>query len=217
VTARIRVLLVDDQPLFREGLAALLSRVPEIEIAGESANGREAVDAVAELTPDVVLMDLRMPGMDGVTATRALTTRYPAVRVLALTTFDDDELIFEALRAGAAGYLLKDSPLERLVEAVGVAATGQSFLQPSVATKVIAELARRDPPPAPASAEIEALSERERAVLGELARGASNREIARRLQLAEGTVKNYVSAILAKLDAPDRINAALKARDLGLV
>jgi DNA-binding NarL/FixJ family response regulator len=214
----IRVLVVDDQDLFREGVVTLLSARDGLEVVGEAADGREAVEAVARLRPAVVLMDLRMPVLDGVAATREIAERYPEIRVIVLTTFDDDEEVFEALRAGAAGYLLKDVSSEKLAEAIRVAASGESFLQPSIASKVLAELNRR--PPRPASAEralLEPLSERELDVLRHLARGASNREIARRVHLAEGTVKNYVSSILAKLGAPDRTAAALKARDLGLV
>lgn len=214
----IRVLVVDDQDLFREGVVTLLSARDGLEVVGEAADGREAVEAVARLRPAVILMDLRMPVLDGVAATREIAERYPESRVIVLTTFDDDEEVFDALRAGAAGYLLKDVSSEKLAEAIRVAARGESFLQPSIASKVLAELNRR--PPSPASAEralLEPLSERELDVLRNLARGASNREIARRVHLAEGTVKNYVSSILAKLGAPDRTAAALKARDLGLV
>jgi DNA-binding NarL/FixJ family response regulator len=157
-----------------------------------------------------------MPGMDGVEATRRLRVQLPACRVVALTTFEDDELVFEVLRAGAVGYLLKDAPVARLVEAILAAARGESVLQPSVASKVIAELARRSSPPAAPSA-LDKLSERERDVLRLLARGASNKEIAAALFVTEGTVKNHVTSILAKLEVADRTQAALRARELGVV
>lgn len=216
--APIRVLVVDDQALFREGVVTLLSAQEGVEVVGEAADGREALELVAGLSPAVVLMDLRMPGLDGVAATREIASRHPRVRVIVLTTFDDDDEVFDALRAGAAGYLLKDVSSEKLAEAIRVAASGESFLQPSIASKVLAELNRR--PARPTSGEralVEPLTERELEILRHLARGASNREIAQRVYLAEGTVKNYVSSILGKLGAPDRTAAALKARDLGIV
>jgi len=212
------VLLVDDQALFREGIATLLSLYPDIEVVGEAADGASAVAQVAELRPDIVLMDLRMPVLGGIGATQRLAERYPEVRVLVLTTFDDDEEIFPALRAGAAGYLLKDCPSSVLANAIRAAAGGEPVLHPSVAAKVIAELNRRSPPPGDANSGLpEPLSARELEVLRALAAGGANREIARRLGLAEGTVKNHVTTILAKLDVPDRTRAALRARDLGLL
>jgi DNA-binding NarL/FixJ family response regulator len=211
----IRVLLVDDQSLFREGLRTLLSVQPGFEVVGEAADGEEALQLAAALKPDVVLMDVRMPVLDGVAATRRLHTSQPDCRVIVLTTFDDDEYVFEGLRAGAAGYLLKDAPSEKLFEAIRAAARGESFLQPSVAAKVVAEftrLAPTRPQPLP-----EPLSERELEILRELARGASNREIAQKLVIAEGTVKNHVTSVLSKLGVSDRTQAALKAKDLGVV
>ena len=214
----VRVLLVDDQRLFREGLATLLSVHEDLEVVGEAADGREAVERVRALRPDVVLMDLRMPRMDGVAATREIRSLTADAEILVLTTFDDDEDVFRALRAGAAGYLLKDCPPEQLTEAIRAAARGESFLQPSVASKVVAELNRLRPRDATPNRSLpDPLSERELDVLREVARGLGNREIAATLHLAEGTVKNYVSVILAKLDVPDRTRAALKARELGLV
>ena len=213
----VRVLLADDQALFREALGVLLGVRPEVEVVGEAADGGEAVRMAAELRPDVVLMDLRMPVLDGIGATRRLSREQPGVRVIALTTFDDDEDVFAALRAGAVGYLLKDVSADGLVEAVVAAAAGGSVLQPSVAAKVVARVARlpaEDPPPPEPLAV--PLSEREREVVRLLAAGHSNREIARRLYLAEGTVKNHVTNVLAKLGARDRTQAALRARELGL-
>jgi DNA-binding NarL/FixJ family response regulator len=215
--SRVRVLLVDDQILFRAGLRTLLSAQPQIEVIGEAANGQEALQLAAQTRPDVVLMDLKMPVLDGVSATRRLRIQLPACRIVALTTFEDDELVFEGLRAGAVGYLLKDSPVERLVEAILAAARGESLLQPSVASKVLAELSRLSSQPVADSGVLAGLSEREREVLRLVARGASNKEIAAALYLAEGTVKNHVTSILEKLQVSDRTQAALRARELGLV
>lgn len=214
----ISVLLVDDQALFREGLRTLLSVQPDLEVVGEAANGEEAVRLAVALRPDVVLMDLQMPVLDGVAATRQLRTLQPACRVIVLTTFDDDEYVFDGLRAGAAGYLLKDAPSEKLVEAIRAAARGESFLQPSVAAKVIAEFARiTDRPSHHRQPLIEPLSGRELEILALIAKGASNKEIAGALFIAEGTVKNHVTNILTKLAVRDRTQAALKARELGLI
>jgi DNA-binding NarL/FixJ family response regulator len=214
----IRVLLADDQALFREALATLLEVRPEIEVVGEAADGAEAVDRAAALAPDVVLMDLHMPVLDGIAAARRLRVEQPAVRVLALTTFDDDEDVFAALRAGAVGYLLKDVSSDRLVEALLAAARGESVLQPSVAARVVARFAElpEDSPPRPQPLVVP-LSDRELEVLRLLADGGSNREIASALFLAEGTVKNHVTNVLAKLGARDRTQAALRGRALGLV
>ncbi|HTJ43220.1 MAG TPA: response regulator transcription factor [Kofleriaceae bacterium] len=210
----VRVLLVDDQTLFRAGLRTLLSTRPEIEVVGEAGNGEEALAIAAKARPDVVLMDLKMPVLDGVAATRKLRVALPSCRVVALTTFEDDELVFEVLRAGAVGYLLKDAPIERLVEAMLAAARGESVLQPSVASKVIAELSRLGA--SPRGSDLDKLSDRERDVLRLIARGASNKEIAAALFVTEGTIKNHVTSILAKLEVNDRTQAALRARELGL-
>ena len=214
----IRVLLVDDQALFREGLRTLLSVQPGLEVVGEAANGEAALDRVKALNPHVVLMDLRMPVLGGVEATRRIRAISPDCHVIVLTTFDDDEEVFEALRAGAVGYLLKDVPSEKLTEAIGAAARGESFLQPSIAAKVVAEFSRlsRARPAKPGTL-VEPLSERESEVLRHLARGMSNKEIGTALGLAEGTVKNHMSNILGKLGVLDRTQAALKARELGLI
>jgi DNA-binding NarL/FixJ family response regulator len=211
----IRILIVDDQALFREGLRTLLSVQPGLEISGEAANGEEALRQAALLKPDVVLMDLQMPVMDGAAATRRLKAQQPDVQVIVLTTFDDEENVFEGLRAGAVGYLLKDTPSSRLVEAIRLAARGESFLEPSVAAKVVSEFARLAPRPAELLAD--PLSEREIEVLRLVADGASNREIAARLVIAEGTVKNHLTSILAKLEVSDRTEAAVKARERGVI
>ncbi len=212
---KIRVLLVDDQALFREGLRTLLSVWDDIEVVGEAANGAEAVTAVAQLKPDVVLMDLRMPVLDGVAATRRICAQNPDCRIIVLTTFDDDEHIFDGLRAGAAGYLLKDVPSAKLVEAIRATARGESFLQPSVAARVVAEFTRMGQPPQQPL--VEPLSARELEVLKLVGDGRGNKEIAAALFIAEGTVKNHLTNILGKLGVRDRTQAALKARELNLI
>ena len=214
----VRVLVFDDQALFREALATLLGARPEVEVVGEAGNGHQALERAAALQPDVVLMDLHMPVLDGIAATRRLRVEQPGVRVLALTTFDDDEDVFAALRAGALGYLLKDVSSDRLVEAVLSAARGESVLQPSVAAKVVARFAQLDDAPRPRPQPLVVpLSDRELDVLRLLADGRSNREIAAALFLAEGTVKNHVTNVLGKLGARDRTQAALRARALDLL
>jgi len=212
----IRVLLVDDQRLMREGLRTLLELHPDIHVVGEAGDGIEAEDFIkaAQLQPRVVLMDLRMPRMDGVTATRHIKRRWPDIQLLVLTTFDDDELVFRSIEAGASGYLLKDVGSDALAEAVRAASRGDAPLQPSVARKILGRLrspAPANPAPLPEPCTREGLSERELAVLRLLGRGAPNREIAEALALTEGTVKNYVSAILAKTGLHDRTQAALYA------
>jgi DNA-binding NarL/FixJ family response regulator len=214
----IEVLIVDDQPLFREGLRTVLSLQPDLAVVGEAADGEDAVRCANNFSPQVVLMDLRMPVLDGVEATRRIRTANPRCQVIVLTTFEDDEEVFDALRAGAVGYLLKDVPVEKLTEAIRAAARGESFLQPSVAAKVVAEFNRLSlPRPVAGGKLVESLSPREREVLRQLAGGKSNKEIAVALQLAEGTVKNHMSNVMGKLGALDRTQAALKARELGLI
>jgi DNA-binding NarL/FixJ family response regulator len=214
----IRVLIADDQALFREGLRTLLSTRPEIEVIGEAVNGEDAIAQVSATQPDVVLMDLRMPIVDGIVATTHIRERWPQIPVLVLTTFDDDASLFGALRAGAAGYLLKDVSSETLVAAVAAAARGEAFLQSTVTGRVVAAFARLMESGGPrAEALVMPLSPREREILTLLGTGASNKEIADRLCLAEGTVKNHVTNVLTKLDVRDRTQAALRARQLGLV
>jgi DNA-binding NarL/FixJ family response regulator len=215
----IRVLLVDDQALFREGLETLLSVHKDIQVVGQACNGQEAVEVAAKVKPDVVLMDVRMPVLDGVRATHLLKGNQPECRVIVLTTFDDDEYIFDALRMGAVGYLLKDVVSAQLVEAIRAAARGESILEPSVAAKVIAEFTRVSSlvPSRQMEGLVDPLSERELEILSLIARGASNKEIASQLYIAEGTVKNHVTHILSKLGVQDRTQAALKARELGLL
>ena len=215
----IRVLLVDDQALFREGLETLLSVHKDIHVVGQARDGQEALEVANRTQPDVALMDVRMPVLDGVRATRLLKDALPQCSVIILTTFDDDEYIFDALRMGAAGYLLKDVASAQLVEAIRAAARGESILEPSVAAKVIAEFSRVSSMVSSAQMEqlVEPLSEREQEILAWIARGASNKEIASQLYVAEGTVKNHVTHILGKLGVRDRTQAALKARELGLI
>lgn len=214
----IRVLLVDDQALFREGLRTLLSVHKDIEVVGEARNGEEAIHLVEKLTPAVALMDIQMPVLDGVAATRRLKAAHPGCRVIMLTTFDDDEKVFDGLRAGAVGYLLKDAPSEKLVEAIRAAARGESFLQPSVAAKLVAEFARLSDQQTPRPQTlVEPLSDRELEVLRRIAEGDSNKEIAQRLVIAEGTVKNHITNILGKLGVTGRMQAVNKARELGII
>src|SRR5215831_2774715 len=205
----IRVLICDDQPVVADGLRSILSTVPRLEVVGIAHDGAEAVDLAASARPDVVLMDLKMPVMNGVRATREIRTRLPDVRVLVLTTYDDREWVLDAVRAGASGYLLKDSTRDALVAAIEGTAAGKTPVDPSVAGRLFAHVAGGAP--LTLSRELAALTERERDVLRSLGHGLSNAEIAARLELSEGTVRNYVSAILSKLDLADRTQAALLA------
>jgi DNA-binding NarL/FixJ family response regulator len=213
----IRILIVDDQTLFRAGLKTLLTTQPNFEVVGEAENGEEALRQTALLKPQVVLMDLRMPVLDGVSATRRIHENFPESRVIILTTFEDDELAFEGLRAGAIGYLLKDVSYDKLFEAIHAAARGEHFLQPSITAKVLDEFKRLHRP-APTSEQVyEELSGREIEVLQLTASGASNREIAAKLVIAEGTVKNHLSRIFGKLGVRDRMQAVVKAREIGII
>lgn len=219
MTTRIKTLLVDDQAPFREAMLQLLGLDGRVHVVAEAADGEEALRLTAEHQPHVVLMDLRMPVMDGVEATRRIRAAHPEVRVLMLTIFDQEENVFESLRAGACGYVLKNTPVDQLVEAIRTVAKGQTYLHPSVATHVVAEFNRLSQP-SPLSSEekriASQLSQREEEILRHLVRGMSNKEIATALCLTEGTVKNYMSRILDKLQVPDRTSAALMARTLGL-
>jgi DNA-binding NarL/FixJ family response regulator len=212
------IIIADDQALFREGLRTLLSTRADMEVVGEAATGDEAIALAEQLRPSVVLMDLRMPKVDGIQATARLRERCPDIPVLVLTTFDDDANLFGALRAGAAGYLLKDVSSETLVSAIQAATRGESFLQSTVTGRVVAAFARLMESGGPkADALVLPLSPREREIVSLLGSGASNKEIADRLNLAEGTIKNHVTNILTKLDVRDRTQAALRARQLGIV
>jgi DNA-binding NarL/FixJ family response regulator len=215
VPPMIKVLLVDDQALFRQGLAALLSLEADIEVVGQANNGQEAIALAEALQPDVILMDVRMPVCDGVTATQAIHERYPWVRILVLTTFDEDEYISRSLQAGALGYLLKNTPSAHLAAAIRTLAQGHSQLGPTIAAKVFSQMHLPIPKSSPAKAVPEPmpdLTEREREVLQLLAAGHSNREIAQLLHLSEGTVKNHVTRILGQLGLRDRTQAALWAQ-----
>ncbi len=225
----VRVLVVDDQRLMRDGIASLLSIQPGIEVVGTASNGQEALEQALQLQPNVVLMDVRMPIMDGVAATAEVRRQLPSCHVLMLTTFDDEEYIVDALRAGASGYLLKDIPAQDLAKAVQAAHKGIYQLDPAVVSKVVASLAGANkaeipvaasPPvdtPLRVSPTLNDLTSREIEVLRLIATGATNREIAERLVISEGTVKNHISNILSRLGLRDRTQAALYARELGVL
>ncbi|MFD0903668.1 response regulator [Actinomadura sediminis] len=215
----IRVVIVDDQGMVRSGFGVLLNAQPDIEVVGEAVNGEEGLRRVAELRPDVVLMDVRMRVMDGLEATRRLLAdrAEDAPKVLMLTTFDLDDYVYEALRAGAGGFLLKDASAAELSDAVRVLAAGDALLSPSITRRLIAEFARLGGPRAPSRTRLEELTERETEVLALVARGLSNGEIAERLVLAEQTVKTHFGRILMKLDLRDRPQAIVYAYEVGLV
>jgi DNA-binding NarL/FixJ family response regulator len=215
----IRVLLVDDQALFREGLETLLSVHKDIQVVGQAGNGQEAANLALRLRPDVILMDIQMPVLNGVGATRRLKQSLPDCRVIALTTFDDKETIFEALRAGAVGYLLKDVGSAQLAEAIRVTARGESILEPSVAAKVVAEFSRVSSFVTATNSEVltEPLSGREIEVLRLVTAGMSNREIAEKLIISAGTAKTHIHNLCGKLGVHNRTEAAARARELGLV
>ena len=212
----IRVVVADDQALMRGGFRMILDAEDDLEVVGEAIDGTDAVRAVERLRPDVVVMDVRMPTMDGIEATRRVTASEPPPKVLILTTFDLDEYVYDALRAGASGFLLKDRPPEELVAAVRIVASGEALLAPSVTRRLIAEFASR-PEPVIAPAGLDDLTEREREVLVLMAQGASNAEIAGRLFVAETTVKTHVGHVLRKLDLRDRAQAVVFAYESGLV
>jgi DNA-binding NarL/FixJ family response regulator len=213
----IRVLVVDDQRMLRESFAVLLGVQPDIEVAGEAANGEEAVRQARDLCPDVVLMDVRMPVLDGLEATRRILAHAPDVKVLVLTTFDEDEYVHEAIRAGAKGFLLKDSSAHQLADAVRTTVAGGAVLAPSVTSRLMDEMSRRSVPLGSPSGRLAALTNQEIKVLGLVARGMSNAEIAVHLSVAEQTVKTHVSRVLMKLNLRDRTQAAVLAYETGLV
>ncbi|MDY7040596.1 MAG: response regulator transcription factor [Chloroflexota bacterium] len=224
----IRVLIVDDQDIVRRGLEIILNSQPGIRVVGQAADGREAIEQAQALHPDVVLMDLKMPRLSGVQATRRITEALPATQVVILTTYDTDNLVFDGVRAGAKGYLLKDAPEETIIEAVRGVMRGESQLDPGVARKVLQAFhslpqkrdqvdRTRQPATGDELPPLEKLTRREEEVLDLVAGGLSNREIAERLSLSEGTVKNHVSNILGKLQANDRTQAVIIALKRGLV
>ena len=212
----VRVLICDDQWIVCQGLEAILSAEPWIKVVGTASDGAEAVEKAAQTHPDVVLMDLRMPGMNGIEATRLIRQRFSEIKVLVLTTYGTDEWLLQAIRSGASGYLLKGTPREALIEAVKGTALGRTHVDPEVAGKLFEQVAQSNVP-AEDSMILDSLSERELDVLRLLARGLSNTDIAGRLYLSEGTVRNYVSAILSKLEVADRTQAAVLALRYGLI
>ncbi|WP_327132526.1 response regulator transcription factor [Streptomyces sp. NBC_01343] len=211
----VRVLLADDQPLVRSGLRVLMADTPDLEVVGEAVNGAEAVRMSAELAPDVVVMDIRMPEMDGIEATRRLTSAGPGgVRVLILTTFDEDEHVYGALRAGASGFAVKDMALDDILAAVRVVAAGDALIAPGVTRRLIADFVAG---PAPAPGRVPAITGREQEVLTLVGRGRSNSEIAQDLFITVATTKSHVARLLTKLDARDRVQLVIKAYEMGLV
>jgi DNA-binding NarL/FixJ family response regulator len=207
----ISLLIVEDQTLMRHGLRTILDLEPGLQVVGEAASGEEGVQRALELRPDVILMDVQMPGMSGVEATAAITRAWPEARLIILTTFDRDDYVFQGVRAGALGYLLKDTPADRLIATIRRVHAGEAFIQPEIASRALRELMH------PQAQPLEALSDREREVLVLLAQGLSNRDIAEKLVITEGTVKNHVSNVLGKLQAENRTQAADIARRRGLV
>jgi DNA-binding NarL/FixJ family response regulator len=216
----IRVLLVDDQSLLRMGFRMILDAEPDIEVAGEAADGATGVSMTSALHPDVVLMDVRMPGLDGIAATAAITAAAPASKVLILTTFDLDEYVFAGLKAGASGFLLKDAPPAELLTAIRTVAGGEAVLAPTATRRLIDQFVPLLPDPGPQPGRdglLSRLTDRERAVFARLAAGLSNREIADQMHLSQGTVKIHVGRILAKLDLRDRVQAVVLAYESGLI
>ncbi len=213
----IRVVIADDQGMVRSGFSTLLNSEPDIEVIGEAVNGQEAIARAAQLRPDVMLMDVRMPVLDGLQATREITAIPGAPRVLVLTTFDLDDYVYQALRWGASGFLLKDASARELADAVRVIAAGDALLSPGVTRRLIAEFARMGAPRGPSRDSLDGLTERECEVLALVARGMSNAEIAGRLVVAEQTIKTHVSRILMKLGLRDRTQAVVLAYETGLV
>jgi len=216
--SKISIIIVDDQRLMRDGLRTVLEMEPDILVVSEADNGRKAIEAYEKLKPDIMLMDIRMPEMDGVEATRQILSRWPDAKIIFLTTFDDDEYIFEGLRAGAKGYLLKDVSGEHLANSIRAAVKGGVPIEPTVASKVVSEFTKAAPYAPSANKDlIEPLSDKEIDILKLLSQGLSNREIAERLHLSEGTIKNYMTVILQKLGVRDRTQAAISAKNLGLL
>ncbi|MGW7369489.1 response regulator [Streptomyces sp. NPDC054841] len=212
----VRVVLADDQPLVRNGLRVLMADAPGIDVVGEAGTGAEAVQLVRDTEPDVAVMDIRMPGMDGIEATGMITASAGATRVLVLTTFDDDEYIYGALRAGASGFLVKDMALDDILAAIRVVAAGDALIAPSVTRRLIAEFAAR-PEPAPSPRPVGKITEREREVLTLVGRGMTNSEIAAQLCISVATAKAHMGRLLTKLDARDRVHLVIIAYEMGLV
>jgi DNA-binding NarL/FixJ family response regulator len=212
------ILIADDQALVRVGLRKILESEPELTVVGEASDGEEAVDGARRLRPDVVLMDIRMPVLDGIEATRRIADAQPGTRVLMLTTFALDTYVYDALRAGASGFMLKDAPPEEIAAAVRIVASGEALLAPAITRAVVEEFARQRPAAAPTpTPALAGLTPREREVLDLLARGLSNPEICKRLVISEATTKTHVARILQKLDLRDRVQAVIYAYESGLV
>ncbi|WP_405801330.1 response regulator [Streptomyces sp. NBC_01506] len=212
----VRVVLADDQPLIRSGLRVLIADHPDLDVVGEAGTGAQAVQLVRELRPDVVVMDIRMPGMDGIEATGLITAGAGSARVVVLTTFDDDEYVYAALRAGASGFLIKDMSLEGILSAIRVVAAGEALIAPSVTRRLIEEFAAR-PEPAPPARAVTGITGREREVLVLVGRGMSNTEIAGQLVISVATAKAHVARLFSKLDARDRVQLVIMAYEMGLV
>jgi len=212
----VRVVLADDQPLVRSGLRMLIADTSDIDVVGEAGTGAQAVQIARDVDPDVVMMDIRMPGMDGIEATRMITAALPAVHVVILTTFDDDDNVYRSLRAGASGFLVKDMALDDILAAIRVVAAGDALIAPSVTRRLIEEFAGR-PDPAPRAREISGVTEREREVLTLVGRGLSNGEIAAQLYISTATAKAHVAHLFTKLDARDRVQLVIVAYEAGLV
>ena len=210
----LRILLADDHPLFRHGLAALLKGTPDVEVVGEATTGEEAVTLANSLQPDLVLMDIRMPGVNGIEATRRILAARPATRILVVTMFEDDASVFTAMRAGARGYILKDADKDEMLRAIRAVGSGEAIFSPAIATRMIEFFAA--PRPAAASDAFPDLTEREHEILDLMAQGMNNVEIAQRLVLSHATVRNYVSSIFSKLQVADRAQAIVRAREAGL-
>jgi DNA-binding NarL/FixJ family response regulator len=212
----IRVVLADDQPLVRAGLRVLIADTPDLDVVGEAGTGAQSVQLARDIHPDVVVMDIRMPGMDGIEATRVITAESSAVRVVVLTTFDDDDYVYAALRAGASGFLVKDMALDDILAAIRVVAAGVALLAPGVTRRLIAQFARQAGP-APQRREIDGITGREREVLTLVGCGLSNGEIAAQLFISTATAKAHVARLLAKLGARDRVQLVIAAYETGLV
>ncbi len=210
----MKILLCDDQAVIRDGLEMLLTLEKDFQVVGSAQDGQEALELVAKKSPDLILMDLKMPGMNGIEATREIRKKYPDIKILVLTTYDEDEWVFDAIRAGASGYLLKDTPRQKIMEAIRGTVEGKSFVDPAVAGKLLNQVASNQTQPA--SILTDKLTERELDVLRLLAKGMTNTDIAGTLHLSEGTVRNHVSAILEKLSVSDRTQAAVIAIQHGL-
>ncbi|MEV7116811.1 response regulator transcription factor [Streptomyces anulatus] len=217
----VRVVLADDQPLVRAALQMVMADAPDLEVVGEASNGAEAVELTATLEPDVVVMDIRMPGMDGIEATRQITIGPGKTQIVVLTTFDDDDYVYAALRAGASGFLVKDMALDEILTAVRVVAAGDGLIAPSVTRRLIKEFAGRHPSPGAAATAprrtITGITDREREVLTLVGRGLSNAELAEQLVISMSTAKTYVSRLLSKLNARDRVQLVIIAYEAGLV